>query len=256
MRTVTGVSSHEELRNPPSDLVVVLGGDGTMLGVARAFVGNPVPLLGVNFGKVGFLAELHSHDWECGLAHVLEGHGHLFYRMALGWRVLREGVSMATGVAVNDVVISRGALARVISLNINGNDQHICRARADGLIFSTPTGTSGYAVSAGGPLVHPELEVITLTPICPFLCNFPPMVLPCDMRVRAEILSESVETFMTADGQELLALASGDTVEVYGIPSSVCYVRSDQGTYFRRLKGRGFIEEYTGTSTSTSAQQA
>ena len=238
-------SGGDILRERP-ELVVVLGGDGTMLGVARKLAAAPGPLVGVNFGKVGFLAELHVGNWQEGLSCILEGHCRLLRRLALRWAVLREGARLHEGLVVNDVVLSRGALSRVISLNISADSRHICRVRADGLILSTPTGSSGYAVSAGGPLVHPELQALTITPICPFLCNFPPMVLPMPMRVSVEVMSDAVETFLTLDGQESVALAPGDVVEVSGEPDRVFYARIGEATYFRRLKARGFIEEYAG----------
>lgn len=229
-----------------ADLVVVLGGDGTMLEVARAFVDTPVPLAGLNFGKVGFLAEWRADQWEEGLADVLEGRCRILKRMALGWEVLRGGEIVRRGVAVNDVVISRGALSRVISLDVSAGGSPVCLVRADGLILSTPSGVSGYAVSAGGPLVHPDFDAVIVTPICPFLCNFPPMVLPPRLRTRVEVLPGSVESFLTADGQENIALAAGDAVETFGMPERAHYARTGVNTYFRRLKARGFIEEYPG----------
>lgn len=234
------------LRRTCPDLVVVLGGDGTMLGVARAFVDAPVPLLGLNFGKVGFLAELHVNNWEQGLNLVLSGNCRILKRTAIQWVVRRCGEQVRQGIAVNDAVISRGALSRVISLDISAEGQHIGKVRADGLILSTPTGSSGYAVSAGGPLVHPELNAVTITPICPFLCNFPSMVLPGHMPVSVNVISESVETFLTADGQDSIPLTCGDVVEVVALAERVLYARTSSGTYFSRLRGRGFIEEHSG----------
>lgn len=254
-----GGGARADFRHCMPDLALVLGGDGTLLGVARGFVDSPRPLLGLNFGKVGFLAELHAKDWKEGLTRVLDGRCHVTRRMALGWRVLREGQAVHEGHAVNDVVISRGALSRVISLDVSavepcggeegGGVQHICMVRADGLIISSPLGSSGYAVSAGGPLVSPALNTLTIMPICPFLCNFPPIVLPHPYVVRAVVQPGSVETFLTLDGQEGVALESGDTVEVFGLPESVHMVRLEKGVYFKRLKGRGFIEEYSGVTT-------
>lgn len=225
------------------DLVLVLGGDGTMISVARAFVRRPAPLIGLNFGRVGFLAELAAHEWEHGLTHVLEGRCRILRRLALGWRVWRKDLLLAEGVAVNDVVMSRGALSRVICLNVSAEGQQICRVRADGLIVSTPTGCSGYAVSAGGPLVHPDIDAVVITPICPFLSHFPPVVVPGTHNVRVQILSEATETFLTADGQQNVPLAHNDSIEIFGIAHGVHYARMGEGTYFIRLKARGFIEE-------------
>lgn len=257
VEVVEGGGAKPDLKQYSPDLTVVLGGDGTLLGVARCFVELPRPLLGLNFGKVGYLAELHAKDWEEGLTRVLDGRCHVTQCMALGWRVLRDDHVMHEGRAVNDVVISRGALSRVISLDVSAVsvrddasvEQHICMVRADGLIISSPLGSSGYAVSAGGPLVSPELNTLTIMPICPFLCHFPPIVLPHPHVVRAVVQSGSIETFLTMDGQEGVALEHGDTVEIFGLPQSVHLVRLERGVYFKRLKGRGFIEEYSGSTT-------
>lgn len=230
------------------DLVLVLGGDGTMIAVARAFVRRPVPLVGLNFGKVGFLTELFVDDWEADLArllnHLSEGRCRILRRLALAWKVWRHGNALCEGVAVNDVVISRGALARVVHLGVSAQGQQIGNVRADGLILSTPTGCSGYAVSAGGPLVHPNVDAIVITPICPFLSHFPPMVLPATHDIRATVLSEATETFLTADGQESVPLAHNDEIEVTCLPEGVLYARLGEGTYFNRLKARGFIAGY------------
>lgn len=232
----------------PADLVVVLGGDGTMLEVARRFVACPVPLAGINFGKVGFLAELPVTEWKKGLKTFLAGEAALLRRMALHWRVLRNGREASAGVAVNDVVVSRGALSRVITLDVSVDDQKMCRVRADGLIISSPLGVSGYAVSAGGPLIHPELDVLTVTPICPFLCNFPPVVLPYPMTVRAAVQPEAMETYLTIDGQQGVTLESGDSIEVQGVPGGVHFARLRPDNYFQRLRTRGFVQEYSGNN--------
>lgn len=229
------------------DLVLVLGGDGTMIAVARAFVRRPVPLVGLNFGKVGFLTELFADTWEADLArlltHLAEGRCRILRRLALSWKVWRQGNALCRGMAVNDVVISRGALARVVHLGVSADDKQICNVRADGLILSTPTGCSGYAVSAGGPLVHPDVDAVVITPICPFLSHFPPIVLPASHNVRVQVLSEGTAAFLTADGQESVPLERHDEIEVTGLPEGVLYARLGEGTYFNRLKARGFIEE-------------
>ncbi len=225
----------------PADLVVVLGGDGTMLEVARSFVAHPVPLTGINFGKVGFLAELSIAEWKKGLETFLTGKADLLRRMALHWRVLRDGREAAIGMAVNDVVISRGALSRVITLDISVDEQKMCRVRADGLIISSPLGVSGYAVSAGGPLIHPELDVLTVTPICPFLCNFPPVVLPYPMTVRAAIQPEAMETYLTIDGQQGVPLEGGDCIEVQGVPGGVHFARLRPNDYFQDARLRAGV---------------
>ncbi len=223
------------------DFAIVLGGDGTMLGVARAFVENPTPLVGINFGRVGFLTELTVHDWEKGLSTILNGKHTLVKRMALGWRVYRNNEVVYTGYAINDVVLNRGALSRVISLDVHVDAEPIGNIRADGIIFSSPVGSTGYAVSAGGPLVHPANNVIVITAICPYLCNFPAMVLPHTMPVHVILHQCSIETFASVDGQENYALQTHDKVEVFCVPHAVLFARIGDERYFTPLRERGFI---------------
>lgn len=249
-------AGHVAYESLGAQLVVVLGGDGSMLGVARHFVNNPVPLIGVNFGKVGFLADVSAAHWEKGISAFLAGTTCLLKRMALRWQVLRGGQVLHTGVAINDVVINRGSLSRVVCLDVGTDSTSICRMRADGLIISSPMGASGYAVSAGGPLVYPELNALTITPICPFLCNFPPMVLPYPMQVRATVLPDSTETHLTIDGQEGLPLEAGDTVCVDGVPEGIHFSRLSTDGYFIRLRARGFIEEHGAPALATSASDS
>ncbi len=222
-------------------LVFVLGGDGTMLGVARAFVKTPVPLTAINLGRVGFLAELEAHNWQEGVAAIIDDKYTTVERMALGWNIIRKGEVIKSGHAINDVVISRGALSRVVSFDVSVETESINSVRADGIILSSPVGTTGYAVSAGGPLVHPANNVLLVTAICPYLCNFPAMVLPPSMPVQITLQQCATETFATIDGQENYNLLTQDIVEVFCIPNAVFFARIDKDMYFTPLRKRGFI---------------
>ncbi len=223
-------------------LGIVLGGDGTMLGVARQFVDKPIPLVGINFGRVGFLAELESDNWQKGLAALLGGRHSLVKRMALGWQVYRDNALIYGGYAINDAVLNRGAMSRVISLDVSVHTELIGRLRADGLIVSSPVGSTGYAVSAGGPLVHPANNTLLVTAICPYLCNFPAMVLPHTMPVRITLNQSSTETFLTIDGQESYPLVTHDIIEIFSIPDAVHFIRLENDRYFTPLRERGFIQ--------------
>ncbi len=223
------------------DFVIVLGGDGTMLNVARAFVENPTPLVGINFGRVGFLAELTPKDWQNGLMRVLEGQYSLTKRMALGWKVYRDAEVVLQGYAINDVVVNRGALSRVVTLDVHVDSEPISTIRADGIIFSSPVGSTGYAVSAGGPLVHPASNAILVTAICPYLCNFPAMVLPHTMPVYVTLHQSSIKTFVSIDGQENYALRTHDRVEAFCVLDAVYFARVGEELYFTPLRERGFI---------------
>ncbi len=223
------------------DLIIVLGGDGTVLAVARAFVNNPVPLVACNFGRVGFLAEMTPSNWEASISRILAGKYNIVKRTALGFRIWRQGEILHEGHAINDVVVSRGALSRVVSLEVHVDTEYISTLRADGLIFSSPVGSTGYAVSAGGPLVHPANNVLTVTAICPYLCNFPSMILPPTMPIRVTILQCSIETYAFIDGQENFLLETQDTVEVFCVPSAMYFARIKKDRYFTPLRERGFI---------------
>ncbi len=230
-------------KNTNADLILIFGGDGTVLGVARALVENPIPLVALNFGKVGLLAELEAEHWEEGLTDVLEGRVALCRYMALGWRVIRGGKIVYQGYAINDVVIGRGALSRLIALEVHVDAEYMCDLRADGLIISSPVGSSGYVVSAGGPLAHPAHVALIVMPICPYLCNFPPMVLPHSSIMRAVVQASSTETYITIDGQQGFLLEAYDSVEVFCVPEALHFARRNIGMYFDVLKKRGFIKE-------------
>ncbi len=222
-------------------IVFVLGGDGTMLGVARAFVKTPVPLTAINLGRVGFLAELEANNWQEGVGAIINDQCTIVERMALGWKIIRQGEVIKSGHAINDVVISRGALSRVVSFDVSVETESISSVRADGIILSSPVGTTGYAVSAGGPLVHPANNVLLVTAICPYLCNFPAMVLPPSMPVQITLQQCSTETFATIDGQENFNVIAQDIVEVFCLPNAVFFARIDKDMYFTPLRKRGFI---------------
>ena len=224
-------------------LIVVLGGDGTLLDVARRFIMRPIPLLGINFGKVGFLAEARDSNWQEILADALDGRALHSKCMVLDVEVHRKGECCFRGHAVNDAVVNRGRMARVINFDLAVNDFDLCRIRADGLIVSSPHGCSGYGVSAGGPLVHPDIHAYTLVAICPFLCNFPPLVLPSSQAVCIGLSGNSTEVHLTLDGQLGYRLENEDRVVVRGLADGVCLIRRHKDRYLHSLKTRGFLSE-------------
>ena len=223
--------------------VVVLGGDGTLLGVARRLVPCPTPLLGINFGKVGFLAEAHSAEWREILTRAIEGRALVVERMALAFEVVRDEKRVFSGFAVNDVVLNRGCTARLINLDIAVQDFALCRIRADGLIIASPQGCSGYGASAGGPLMHPDIHALCLVPICPYFCNFPPLILPYPQEVRVTLPNNTTDVYLTVDGQAGYSLRTDDRIQVRGLPGAVQFVRRSKTGYLTRLKARGFLTE-------------
>ncbi len=224
-----------------ADVVAVLGGDGTFIAVARQLP-QPRPLLGVNFGRVGFLADLRPENWEQGFTRLLEEGARLEWGLGLSCTLLRDGQEVAASLAVNDVVVTRGALARLVGLDISVDGVFLSSLRADGLIVSTPTGSTGYTGSARGPLLYPSLNAYALTPICPFMSNFLPLVLDGGKTVSVTVRESGPELFMTVDGQELFPLFQGDTLEVRGKEEGVCFARlGEEADYFAKLRQVGLV---------------
>jgi len=195
------------------DLMIALGGDGTLLAVARAIGSRPVPILGVNLGTLGFLAETAQEELTESLESVLEGRFSVEERMRLAVAVERGGEEIGSYLALNDAVLARTALSRIIDLEVRADGAEVTTYYGDGLIVSTPTGSSAYSLSAGGPLLLPGVAAMLLTPICPHALTQRPLVLPnaCSLEVRVHN-SRGGEVQLTVDGQVGCALREGDRV--------------------------------------------
>jgi len=238
-----GLDSCQAEAQRPWDMVLVLGGDGTFIGVARMCLRLGIPLLGLNLGRVGFLAE-GANNWQQRLEALLAGRYSLSRRVCLFYDVQRNGQSVYSGVAVNDVVVSRGDMARLIRLGVMRSGERVGEMRADGLIVSTPTGSTAYGFSAGGPLVYPELQAFCLTPVCPFLNTFGPMVLPADAPLSVQVDEPRGEVRMTVDGQRAFGLASGDEVRLSRSPEDLIMAQTAGcSSYFAKLANKGFFTQ-------------
>ena len=197
------------------DLMVVLGGDGTLLAVARAIGGRPVPILGVNLGTLGFLAEISQEELFTTLEAVLAGHCQIEPRMRLDVSVVRADVVVGRYLALNDAVLARTALSRMVDLEARADGAPVTTYTGDGLIVSTPTGSSAYSLSAGGPLVLPGVEAILLTPICPHTLTQRPLVLGHGSNVEVTVHNtRGGDVQLTVDGQVGCELCEGDRVTV------------------------------------------
>lgn len=233
-----------ELQNMPElDLLLVLGGDGTILATARNLVGKKIPLAGINFGRVGFLAEMTKETWQKHLERILDQGLEVEERLTLRYNLVRNEEIILSGEAVNDLVINRGVMARLGFLSLDVDGQHFVDLRADGMIFSTPTGSTGYAYSAGGPLILPSLELYLAIAICPFLNNFPPLLLEPSNRVTATVSDTGTDLFLTIDGQASYPLQARDRLEVTGESMGFAMARIDPEGYFQRLVRAGFIRQ-------------
>lgn len=228
-----------------TDIVIVLGGDGTFVSVARKLAPSPKPIIAVNLGRVGFLAEVSPEAWESAFTRMLE-HGVAVEKgLGLHYALVRDGETHVNGLAVNDLVVSRGGPARLVSLALTVDDMRLAVLRADGLIISSPTGSTGYTGSARGPLLYPGLSAYAVTPICPFMSNFLPMVLDCETRFSINVVEAGPEIFLTVDGQEALEMHEGDTLNVSGRKNSILFARIDSEGYFAKLRSAGFVRDFS-----------
>jgi NAD+ kinase len=225
----------------PPDLALVLGGDGTMLSAARKRVVDGVPLLGINLGRVGFMTSAGLADWEDVLGDILRNGFVETRRLMIEVVVIRRGETVFSTISVNDAVISRGAMARLAAFDVTLGDTDVCTLRADGVVISTPTGSTAYCVSAGGPLIYPGLDVLCVVPICPFLSDFKPVVVPADAPVRLALSAPETNMYLTCDGQELFALDDHDVVLVTKADRCLRLAKRPGESYFERLRLKGFI---------------
>lgn len=232
-----------ELLGSEKDLFLVFGGDGTVVSISRRTLGQGVPIAGVNFGRVGFLTELEPENWLAPLAEALKNGLSVEPRMSLRYKLYRAGEALYSGEVVNDVVVTRGKVARLARLDLGVNNKDFVSLRSDGLILSTPTGASGYAGSAGGPLLLPSVNAYIVAAICPYLSSFPPMVLSSETLFSVKVTEASPDLYLTMDGQEAYALVEGDQLEVWGEPERFFMADFGQKDYFERLRRVGFVQE-------------
>jgi NAD+ kinase len=222
------------------DLVVVLGGDGTLIGMASrvANAAADIPILGVNFGSLGFLTEITLPEMFPALESVLDGTARIEARLMLRARTIRNGAVFSDRLALNDVVITRGAMSRIVDLAVAIGDQPVMRVRADGLIIASPTGSTAYNLAAGGPIVHPAVDALLLTPIAPHMLTNRPIVVPAaaEIRVQPAIGASNDELFVTLDGQSGHDVQPDDTITIQRAERSVRLVRASARTYFDVLR--------------------
>jgi len=217
------------------DAVAVFGGDGTLLYAARLVAATGVPLLGVNLGSLGFLTEVKLEEMHSALEGLVSGEYQLEDRMLLEVEVSRRDKSLSRNLALNDAVINKGALARIIDLEVSVNSQLVTLTRADGLIVSTPTGSTGYSLSAGGPILYPTLAAFIITPICPHTLTNRPVVVP-DGAVVGICLRHGTDVMLTLDGQVGMPLQQGDCLSVRKAVPVLRLVRSEGSPFFKLLR--------------------
>lgn len=211
---VCDLSSRDEVDASQADIAVVFGGDGAILCAGRSLGHNQIPVVGVNMGKFGFLAEIPNQEIKPAFERILSGDFRILERMMLSCQVLRDGQTLLQSLALNDAVVSRSALSRLIEIDLVIDNVSVTTYNADGLIVSTPVGSTAHSLSAGGPIVSPELDAFIVTPICPHTLTNRPIVEPADRCIEMVVRSSAENVGLTLDGQVYVDLDREDRVTV------------------------------------------
>ncbi len=219
-----------------ADLLVVMGGDGTLIHAARLLAGRTIPILGVNLGSLGFMTEIPREDFFPTLDDVLAGHFRTESRLKLTCRLYRGGEVVVEDEVLNDIVLNKGALARIADHDMLIDGQFVTTYKSDGVIVATPTGSTAYSLSAGGPIVHPIVDCMIVTPICSHALTQRPIVVPSERTVHIDLRGNAEDVYLTLDGKAGHPLQSGDRVEVHRSPNRVLLVRNPRMGYFSILR--------------------
>ncbi len=219
------------------NLVITLGGDGTVLSAARKVA--PTPIFPINLGNVGFMTEVKKEAWQSDLEHILAGEIRTVERHMLSFSLIRNGRINRTGDALNDVVVSASGISKLLNLTVHIDDVERIEYRADGIIFSTSTGSTAYSAAAGGPILHPDLAAIILNPICPFTLSHRPLVLPASAKLRVEIQSwQRTDLMLSVDGQESYELLPGDELGISSSETSAKMLYSRNRNFYEVLRSK------------------
>jgi NAD+ kinase len=221
-----------------ADLLIVLGGDGTLLSAARLSAEHGVPILAVNLGGMGFLTTVSQDEMYSDLEEIFAGRYRVSERVMLETEIVRGGSTFRRQIALNDAVLNKAALARIMDLELRVDDEYVTTYKADGLIFSTPTGSTAYSLSAGGPLVYPTVEAFVVTPICPHTLTHRPLMIPDSATIEVNFKSEDEAVYLTLDGQVGNQLTRGDCVRMRKAAKKLLLVRPARKTYYEILRSK------------------
>ncbi len=219
-----------------ADLLIVLGGDGTLLSVARATHPHNVPILAVNLGSLGFLAEISLDELYPTLENILNEKFKIESRMLLNAYIWRNGKKVEDYNVLNDIVINKGVVARVINLQVLVDGQYMTSYRADGLIIATPTGSTAYSLSAGGPIIHPSMQTLVLSPICPFTLTNRSILIPDQSIIQVKLDAEYNDVRVTLDGQESYKMKAGDILEIQKTKTTLQLIKGPNKNYYKILR--------------------
>jgi NAD+ kinase len=232
------IISRDEMAND-ADVVIAFGGDGTLLDAARAVAHSTgdAPLMGVNLGRLGFLTAVGRADMTMGLEALLAGRTRVETRLMLAGTLIHDGVRAEPRLALNDIVVTRGALSRMIELEVKVDGEFVCHVKADGLIVATATGSTAYNLSAGGPIVHPSLDALVLTPIAPHTLTNRPLVLPATSQIELHPVQEPrSDLLVTVDGEQGVPLSARDVVSIARAPRVLRLLHLASRTHFDLLR--------------------
>ena len=221
-----------------AQMVLVIGGDGTMLRAARTVYSKEIPILGINQGYLGFLTEVEVEHLDKAIAQLLSGNYQVERRMMLNAAVYRDGVCIADVNALNDMVVTKGALSRIIRTELYLDEELVERHYGDGLIFSTPTGSTGYSLSAGGPIVYPSIDVCIMAPICSHSLISRPVIFSPEHTLTVRMESVSTPAMLTVDGQNGVELQQGDLIHIRKAEHDTCLLVLEQRNFFAVLQGK------------------
>lgn len=219
-----------------AQLLIVLGGDGTLLSVARIAHPYNVPILGINLGSLGFLTEIALPQLYEALEHVLNNNYVIEHRMLLNASLWRDNEKIEDHHVLNDVVINKGVVARIVNLEVSVNGQYMTSYRADGLIIATPTGSTAYSLSAGGPIIHPSMHALVLSPICPFALTNRPILIPDDSIIQVKLTTQNENVRVTLDGQEGCDMQTGDILEIRKAKTTLELIQAPGKNYYQILR--------------------
>jgi NAD+ kinase len=228
----------EEMPREKPNLVIVLGGDGTLLAAARAFAHSPTPILGVNLGSLGFLTEVPLSELYTALEAWCDNCASIEVRDMMHAELIRNGKVLKHWDALNDIVVSKGAIARMAEFTVEIDKQFVATMRADGIIISTPTGSTAYNLAAAGPIVMPTVNALLVTPICPHLLTIRPIVVPGDAEINIRVDGGANLTYLTVDGQEAVELERGDEIHCRRSEHSVRLLRPRRNGLFSVLRNK------------------
>ena len=226
----------DDIEHLPADFALSLGGDGTLLGICRRYAENPVPVCGINMGTLGFMADIEQNELEEKLEKLCEGSYHIEWRPFLAGYVTKEGAEHLLGYAINDIVVTKGDVARIISLGLTVNKTPLVECKADGFIVASPTGSTAYSLSAGGPIINPMVKGLILTPICAHTLNIRPLIIREEDVVHIHLLDMRQSIIVTLDGQETTTIHPDDIVTVKCSDVRAGIIKFEDKDYYQTLR--------------------